>query len=81
MMDRKLETMFDTVEVKGDALVLDSTEMVSVLEEQRQMTMKRVASWLRNNGRIFQLEWDYGIAKELSDLADDLDHLANIRND
>ena len=80
-MDRKLETMFDTVEVKGDALVLDSTEMVSVLEEQRQMTMKRVASWLRNNGRIFKLEWDYGIAKELSDLADDLEHLANIRND
>ena len=79
-MDRKLETMFDIVKVQGDALVLDSTEMTASLEEQRNLTMKRVASWLRNNGRIFQLEWDYGIAKELSDLADDLEHLANIRN-
>ena len=79
-MDRQLETMFDIVEVKGDALVLDSTEMTSSLEEQRILTMKRVASWLRNNGRIFQLEWDYGIAKELSDLADDLEHFATIRN-
>ena len=80
-MDRKVETMFDTVEVKGDALVLDSTEMASALEKQRQLTMTRVASWLRNNGRIFRLEWDFIVAKELCDLADDLDHLANIRND
>ena len=80
-MARKLETMFDTVEVKGDALVLDSTEMTSALEEQRKLTMKRVASWLRNNGRIFRLEWDFIVAKELFDLADDLDNLANIRND
>ena len=80
-MDRKLETMFDTVEVQGDALVLDSTEMKASLEAQRTLTMKRVANWLRNNARIFKLEWDYGLAKELSDLADDLDHLANIRND
>ena len=78
-MDRKLETMFDVVEIKGDALVLDSTEMPSALEEQRSLTMRRVASWLRNNGRIFKLEWDYIVAKELEDLADDLDHLANVK--
>jgi len=78
-MDRKLETMFDVVEIKGDALVLDSTEMTSALEEQRSLTMRRVASWLRNNGRIFKLEWDYIVAKELEDLADDLDHLANVK--
>ena len=41
--------------------------------------MRRVASWLRNNGRIFKLEWDYIVAKELEDLADDLDHLANVK--
>ena len=80
MMDRKLETMFDVVEVKGDALILDSTEMTSSLEAQRILTMTRVASWLRNNANIFKLEWDYTIAKELNDLADDLDHLASIRN-
>ena len=78
-MDRKLETMFDVVEIKGDALVLDSTEMTSALEEQRSLTMRRVASWLRNNGRIFKLEWDYIVAKELEDLDDDLDHLANVK--
>ena len=78
-MDRKLETMFDVVEIKGDALVLDSTEMTSALEEQRSLTMRRVASWLRNNGRIFKLEWDYIVAKELEDLADDLDQLANVK--
>ena len=78
-MDRKLETMFDVVEIKGDALVLDSTEMTSALEEQRSLTMRRVASWLRNNGRIFKLEWVYIVAKELEDLADDLDHLANVK--
>lgn len=55
--------------------------MASALEKQRQLTMTRVASWLRNNGRIFRLEWDFIVAKELCDLADDLDHLANIRND
>ena len=78
-MDRKLETMFDVVEIKGDALVLDSTEMTSALEEQRSLTMRRVASWLRNNGRIFKLEWDFVVAKELCDLADDLDHLASVK--
>ena len=78
-MDRKLETMFDVVEITGDALVLDSSEMTSALEEQRSLTMRRVASWLRNNGRIFKLEWDYIVAKELEDLADDLDHLANVK--
>ena len=40
-MERKLETMFDTVEVGSDALILDSTEMTSALEEQRSLTMRR----------------------------------------
>ena len=78
-MDRKLETMFDLVEAGSDALVLDATEMTSSLEEQRSLTMTRVASWLRNNGRIFRLEWDFVVAKELCDLADDLDHLASVK--
>ena len=77
-MERKLETMFDTVEVGSDALILDSTEMPSALEEQRSLTMRRVASWLRNNGRIFKLEWDFVVAKELENLADDLDHLSAV---
>ena len=77
-MERKLETMFDTVEVGSDALILDSTEMISALEEQRSLTMRRVASWLRNNGRIFKLEWDFVVAKELENLADDLDHLSAV---
>ena len=81
MMDRKLETMFDMVTVETDSVVLDSSELNAMLAEQRNMTMRRIASWIRNNGKIFQQEWDYGIAKELSHLADDLDHLASVRND
>ena len=79
-MDRKLETMFDIVEVKEDAVVLDSTEVNSLLKEQRDITMRRIANWLRNNARIFELEWESTVARELKNLADDLDHLATLKD-
>ena len=79
-MDKKLETMFDIVEVGGDALVLDSTEITALLDKQRILTMERVAIWLRNNSAYFTVEQYYGIANELLDLADDLDHIANLKN-
>ena len=77
-MERKLETMFDTVEVGSDALILDSTEVDKLMKEQRNITMGRISTWLRNNARIFELEWDTAVARELKNLADDLDHLATI---
>lgn len=79
-MERKLETMFDTVQVESDAVLLDSTELKSMLSEQRRITMKRVASWLRSNSKIFELGWETAIAKELKSLADDLDHLTTIED-
>ena len=80
IMDRQLETLFDIVPTTKTAALLDSSELVDICKEQQSLTMKRIASWLRNNSKIFQLEWDYTIARELHDLADDLDHLATIRN-
>ena len=77
-MERKLETMFDTVPVLTDAVLLDSTEVDKLMKEQRNITMGRISTWLRNNARIIELEWDTAVARELKNLADDLDHLATI---
>ena len=77
-MERKLETMFDTVPVLTDAVLLDSTEVDKLMKEQRNITMGRISTWLRINARIFELECDTAVARELKNLADDLDHLATI---
>jgi len=79
-MKRKLETMFDIATIPTTAALLDSTELVDICIEQRTITMKRVAGWLRNNARIFELEWEGPVAKELNSLADDLDYLAAIKD-
>ena len=41
-MERKLETMFDTVPVLTDAVLLDSTEVDKLMKEQRNITMERI---------------------------------------
>tara|TARA_Y100000310_G_C20666101_1_gene807584 strand:+ start:266 stop:508 length:243 start_codon:yes stop_codon:yes gene_type:complete len=79
-MDRKIETLFDLVPSPQTAALLDSSEIKDMCREQQSLTMQRIASWLRNNSKIFQLEWDYTIARELKDLADDLDHLASLKD-
>ena len=79
-MDRKIETLFDLVSSPQTAALLDSSELTDMCKEQQSLTMKRIASWLRSNSKIFQLEWDYSIARELKDLADDLDHLASLKD-
>ena len=79
-MDRKIETLFDVVSSPQTAALLDSSEIKDMCREQQSLTMQRIASWLRNNSKIFQLEWDYTIARELKDLADDLDHLASLKD-
>jgi len=79
-MDRKIETLFDLVSSPRTAALLDSSELTDMCKEQQSLTMTRIASWLRNNSKIFQLEWDYTIARELKDLADDLDHLASLKD-
>ena len=79
-MDRKIETLFDLVSSPRTAALLDSSEIKDMCQEQQSLTMKRIASWLRSNSKIFQLEWDYSIARELKDLADDLDRLASLKD-
>ena len=79
-MERKIETLFDLVSSPQTAALLDSSEIKDMCREQQSLTMQRIASWLRNNSKIFQLEWDYTIARELKDLADDLDHLASLKD-
>lgn len=79
-MERRLETMFDTVQIQSTAATLDSTELASMCVAQRSITMRRIASWLRSNAKIFELEWESLIATELKSLADDLDHLAAMKD-
>ena len=79
-MDRKIETLFDLVSSSQTAALLDSSEIKDMCREQQSLTMQRIASWLRNNSKIFQLEWESSLARELKDLADDLDHLASIKD-
>ena len=79
-MDRKIETLFDLVPSPQTAALLDSSELKDMCQAQQSLTMKRIASWLRNNSKIFQLEWESSLARELKDLADDLDHLASLKD-
>ena len=58
---------------------LDSTQLESLCVQQRSLTMHIIADWLRSNSKIFELEWDTVVSRELKHLADDLDHLANFK--
>ena len=58
---------------------LDSTQLESLCAQQRSLTMHKIADWLRSNTKIFELEWDTVISRELKHLADDLDHLADFK--
>lgn len=61
-------------------------------EEQQVLTLHRVAHWLRGNAKIFQcetikgddaiwLDWITAVAKELNNLADDLDYLSDVHTE
>ena len=76
-MERELETMFDTV-LGLQASVVDVHQLQKICREQQAITMKRVASWLRMNGRISNRNWEVSVGKEISGLADELDYLAEV---
>jgi len=85
-MDRKLETIFDLVtDIPKDANDIPhvvgslSTEHIQTAQGQQVLTMRRIASWLRSNSKIYQLEWDHSLARELQMLSDDLDYLADTK--
>ena len=76
-MERELETMFDTV-LGLQASVVDVHQLKNVCREQQAITMKRVASWLRMNGRIYTRNWEVSVGKEIGGLADELDYLSEV---
>ena len=76
-MERELETMFDT-DTGLQASILDTHQLKDMCREQQSITMNRVASWLRMNSKIFQLEWDTTVSWELKNLADELDYLEDV---
>mgnify|MGYP003651472447 CR=1 FL=1 len=89
IMERRLETIFDLVTDSYVPMDKDTPHVVAqsnaneitVAEGQQILTMRRIASWLHSNAKIFQLEWDTVLGKELSSLADDLTHLANTKEE
>ena len=76
-MERKLETMFDTV-TGLHASIVDVDALKDMCREQQNITMKRVASWLRMNAKTFQIDWDTSMSRELNNLANELDYLAEV---
>jgi len=88
VMDRKLETIFDLVTDNLAPIDKDTPHVVgipysnqvdSAAKAQQVLTMRRIAAWLRCNSKIYQLEWDHSLARELKMLADDLEHLATTK--
>ncbi|MAF24641.1 hypothetical protein CL634_03570 [bacterium] len=76
-MERKLETLLDTVD-NLQASIVDVHELKDMCKEQQALTMRRVASWLRMNGRIRTRNWEVSVGKELDSLAAELDYLSTI---
>ena len=76
-MDRKLETVFDTVG-NLQAATLDVNHMSDLCKEQQRLTMRRIAGWLRNNARIYELGFEVSIAKQIDGLAGELEYLAEV---
>jgi len=68
--------LFDTVQGL-QASILDSTQLEALCGQQRVLTMHRIAAWLRGNAKLFKLEWDTSMSRELESLAEDLDYLAD----
>ena len=76
-MERELETMFDTVGGL-QASIVDVNNLEDMCRKQQAITMRRVATWLRMNGRIYNRNWEVSVGKEIGGLADELDYLADI---
>ena len=76
-MERELETMFDTVEGL-EASIVDVNNLEDMCRKQQAITMRRVASWLRMHGRMYNSNWETSVGKEVGGLADELDYLANV---
>jgi hypothetical protein len=90
-MERKLETLFDLVTgtlsndqdtphvVTGGQLPYnDAGFVVELAQAQCVLTTQRIAHWLRGNAKLYDYEVESQWARELRQLADDLDYLAQV---
>ena len=96
-LDRPLETLFDLLTTEervncvkdkdvpheeGFLAKSVSGDLISnICRRQQILTLHRIAHWLRGNGKIFQLDWQVPVAKEIFSLAEDLDYLGDVRED
>ena len=95
-MDRPLETIFDLLTTEQRVACADkdiahtqgfleqsvqNNFVTQICEEQQVLTLHRIAHWLRANGKIFKAEWDLTVARELENLADDLDYLGDMKTE
>ena len=74
-----MANLFEIVEGIQTA-TLDSTQLEALCAQQRTLTMHKIAEWIRSNAKMFELEWDTVVSKELKYLADDLDHIAGLKD-
>ena len=85
-MERKLETLFDLVtdSISTDkdtphvATERELPQNVEMAQAQCVLTTRRIAHWLRNNAKLYDYSMEPQWAKELRQLADDLDYLAKV---
>ena len=88
-MERKLETLFDLVTgtppndkdtphvlTGGQLPYNDAGFVVELAQAQCVLTTTRIAHWLRGNARLYDYASESQWARELRQLADDLDYLA-----
>jgi len=96
-LDRPLETLFDLLTTEQRIACVPDKDtphekgflensvngalFTKMCEEQQVLTLHRVAHWLRGNAKIFQLDWVTVVAKELNNVADDLDYLSDAHMD
>ena len=83
-MERKLETLFDLVtdtwskdkDTPHVVTELKTSQDIELAQAQAVLTTRRIAHWLRGNANLYSVQWESQWARELRQLADDLDHLA-----
>jgi len=96
-LDRPLETLFDLLTTEERvhcvkdkdvpheegflAKSVNGDFVSNICRRQQILTLHRIAHWLRGNAKIFQLDWQVPVAKEIFNLAEDLDYLGDVRED
>jgi len=96
-LDRPVETLFDLLTTEERIICVKDKDIpheegfltksvsgdfvTNVCRKQQMLTLHRIAHWLRGNAKIFQLDWQVPVAKEILNLAEDLDYLGDIRED